>query len=69
MTSDYATLLPTLTAPRPSTRCAARRPTSRRSTTAYIVDSGTPLLGVVSLRDILLARSRQTVGEIMEPDR
>ncbi len=68
MTSDYATLLPTLTAPQALE--ALRRQASDVETvyTAYVVDAAHRLLGVVSLRDILLARTRQTVAEIMEPD-
>lgn len=68
MTSDYATLPPTLTAPQALD--ALRRQASDVETvyTAYVVDAQHRLLGVVSLRDILLARSRQTVRETMEPD-
>jgi magnesium transporter len=68
MTSDYATLLPTLTAPQALD--ALRRQAGDVETvyTAYVVDPARRLLGVVSLRDILLARSLQAVGEIMEPD-
>ncbi|MBP7240611.1 magnesium transporter [Amaricoccus sp.] len=68
MTSDYATLRPTLTAPQALD--ALRRQASDVETvyTAYVVDARHRLLGVVSLRDILLARSRQTVGETMEED-
>jgi magnesium transporter len=68
MTSDYATLPPTLTPPQALD--ALRRQASDVETvyTAYVVDAAHRLLGVVSLRDVLLARTRQTVGEIMEPD-
>ena len=68
MTSDYATLLPTLTATQALD--ALRRQASDVETVydAYVVDAGHRLLGVVSLRDILLARPRQTVADIMEPD-
>jgi len=68
MTSDYATLLPTLTAPQALD--ALRRQASDVETvyTAYVVDPGHRLLGVLSLKDILLARTRQTVADIMEPD-
>ncbi|MBP7003152.1 magnesium transporter [Amaricoccus sp.] len=68
MTSDYATLPPTLTAPQALD--ALRRQASDVETvyTAYVVDPRHRLLGVVSLRDILLARSRQTVRETMEAD-
>jgi magnesium transporter len=68
MTSDYATLLPTLTAPQALD--ALRRQATDVETVyyAYVVDDTHRLLGVVSLKDILLARSRQTVAEILEPD-
>ncbi len=68
MTSDYATLLPTLTAPQALD--ALRRQASDVETvyTAYAVDAVHKLLGVVTLRDILLARTLQIVAEIMEPD-
>ena len=68
MTSDYATLLPTLTAPQALD--ALRRQASDVETVyyAYVVDRAHTLLGVVSLRDILLARSLQTVAELMETD-
>lgn len=68
MTSDYATLLPTLTAPQALD--ALRRQASDVETvyTAYVVDGRHKLLGVLSLRDILVARTRQTVGELMETD-
>lgn len=68
MTSDYATLRPETTAPQALD--ALRRQASDVETvyTAYVVDRTHKLLGVVSLRDLLLARSRQSVAEIMEPD-
>lgn len=68
MTSDYATLLPGLTAPQALD--ALRRQASDVETVyyAYVVDDAHRLLGVVSLKDILLARSRQTVAEILEAD-
>lgn len=68
MTSDYATLLPGLTAPQALD--ALRRQASDVETVyiAYVVDSGHKLLGNVSLRDILTARTRQTVADLMEPD-
>lgn len=68
MTSDYATLLPGMSAPQALD--ALRRQASDVETVyyAYVVDAGHKLLGVISLRDLLLARSRQTVAEIMEAD-
>lgn len=68
MTSDYATLRPDMTAPQALE--ALRRQASDVETVyyAYVVDAGHKLVGVVSLRDLLLARSLQTVAEIMETD-
>jgi magnesium transporter len=68
MTSDYATLPPGLTVSQALD--ALRRQASDVETvyTAYVVDPGHRLLGVVSLKDILLARTRQTIADIMEPD-
>ncbi len=68
MTSDYATLPPELTPAQALD--ALRRQASDVETvyTAYVVDGTHRLLGVVSLRDLLLGRSLQTVGELMEPD-
>jgi magnesium transporter len=68
MTSDYATLLPAMTSPQALD--ALRRQASDVETVyyAYVVDAGHKLLGVISLRDLLLARSRQTVAEVMETD-
>ena len=68
MTSDYATLLPTMSAPQALD--ALRRQASDVETVyyAYVVDDGHRLLGVISLRDLLLARTRQTVADVMEAD-
>lgn len=68
MTSDYATLLPNLTAPQALD--ALRRQASDVETvyTAYVVDPRHRLLGVVELRDILVARTLQTVAALMEAD-
>lgn len=68
MTSDYATLRPDMTAPQALD--ALRRQASDVETVyyAYVVDAAHKLVGVVSLRDLLLARSLQTVAEVMAPD-
>jgi magnesium transporter len=68
MTSDYATLREGMTASQALD--ALRRQASDVETLyyAYVVDPGHILRGVVSLRDLLLARTRQTVAEVMEPD-
>jgi magnesium transporter len=68
MTSDYATLLPTMTASQALE--ALRRQASDVETVyyAYVVEPSHKLRGVVSLRDLLLARTRQTVADVMEPD-
>jgi magnesium transporter len=68
MTSDYATLRPEMTAPQALDALRRQALDAETVYTAYIVDERHKLLGVVSLRDILLARTRQTVADIMEPD-
>ena len=68
MTSDYATLLPTMNPAQALD--ALRRQASDVETVyyAYVVDQAHKLLGVISLRDLLLARTRQTVADVMEAD-
>jgi magnesium transporter len=68
MTSDYATLLPTLTSSQALE--ALRRQAHDVETVyhAYVVDPEHKLLGAVTMRDILLARPKQTVSEVMEKD-
>jgi magnesium transporter len=68
MTSDYAVLSPNMT----STQAidALRRQAIDAETiySAYIIDDMRKLLGVVSLRDLLIARPRQQVAEVMDTD-
>lgn len=68
MTSDYATLPPGLSAP--AALDALRRQATDVETVyvAYVVDGRHKLLGTVSLRDLLLARSLQTVADVVDPD-
>ncbi len=68
MTSDYATLKPDMTS---TSAIDALRTQAIEAETiyyAYIIDEERALLGVVSLRDLLIARPRQRVSEIMDTE-
>ena len=67
MTTDYAWLPADAHAPaRRSTGCACRRRTARRSTTSTCSTSQRKLLGVVSLRDLILAPRHALIRDLME---
>jgi magnesium transporter len=68
MTSDYATLRPEMTSSEAVEALRAQAVEAETIYTAYIVDGGRRLVGVVSLRDLLIARPRQTVAEIMDDE-
>jgi magnesium transporter len=68
MTSDYATLRPEMTSSEAVEALRAQAVEAETIYTAYIVDAGRRLVGVVSLRDLLIARPRQTVAEIMDDE-
>ena len=68
MTSDYATLLPDMTAPQALDALRRQAIDSETIYTAYVVDPAHHLLGVVSLRDLLLAGDHDTVGGIMRAE-
>ena len=68
MTSDYATLRPEMTAPEAIEALRAQALEAETVYTAYIVDEDRHLIGVVSLRDLLMARPRQRVAEIMDTE-
>ncbi|MDW8124397.1 MAG: magnesium transporter [Geminicoccaceae bacterium] len=65
MTSDYATLAPELTVAEAIAKLRREAPDKETIYDAYVVDEGRRLVGVVSLRDLLLARDDQRVAEIM----
>jgi len=68
MTSDYATLKPDMTASQAIEALRAQALEAETVYTAYIVDDERRLVGVVSLRDLLMARPRQRVADIMDTE-
>ncbi|MGY6412391.1 MAG: magnesium transporter [Alkalilacustris sp.] len=66
MTSDYATLRPEMTTSQALEALRAQAVDAETIYTAYIVDADRRLVGVVSLRDLLIARPSQKVGDIMD---
>ncbi|WP_374630789.1 magnesium transporter [Pannonibacter indicus] len=65
MTSDYATLTPDLTVREAIDRLRQEAPDRETIYEAYVVDDQRQLTGVVSLRDLLLARDEVQVSGIM----
>ena len=68
MTSDYAVLQPDMTSTQAIEALRSQAIDAETIYYAYIIDTERKLLGVVSLRDLLTARPRQRVGEIMDTD-
>ncbi len=68
MTSDYATLLPDLTVAEAITRLRQEAPDKETIYYAYVIDENRKLLGLVSLKDLIIARSQALVKDIMEQD-
>ena len=68
MTSDYATLPPWLTAQQAVERLREVAPDKETIYYAYVVDDQRRLMGFVSLKDLILARREDRVGDIMHPD-
>jgi magnesium transporter len=66
MTSDYATLTPDLRAPQAIEALRKQAIDAETVYQSYIVDEERRLVGVVSLRDLIMARSDQRVSEIMD---
>ncbi|TVP72229.1 MAG: magnesium transporter [Rhodobacteraceae bacterium] len=66
MTSDYATLMPEMTSSQAIEALRAQAIEAETIYYAYIIDDSRKLVGVVSLRDLLTARPRQLVEEIMD---
>ena len=65
MTSDYATLSPQLTASQAIERLREVAPDKETIYYAYVVDERRKLLGFVSLKDLIVARRENRVGDIM----
>lgn len=68
MTSDYATLDPKLTIREALDRLRLEAPRRETIYNAYVIDSQRRLIGVVSLRDLILASPNKRVEEIMKTD-
>ncbi|PQO21886.1 magnesium transporter [Rhodobacteraceae bacterium WD3A24] len=68
MTSDYATLKPEMTSSQALEALRAQALEAETVYTAYIVDEAHRLIGVLELEDLLIARPRQRVGDIMDTD-
>ncbi|MCS6986031.1 MAG: magnesium transporter [Sphingomonadaceae bacterium] len=65
MSSDYAVLSPELTAAQAIDRLRAEAPDRETIYDAYVIDADRRLVGVVSLRDLLLAPPDRRVADIM----
>ncbi len=68
MTSDYATLKPDLTSTEGIDALRMQAIEAETIYYAYIIDDERKLIGVVSLRDLLTARPRQKVSELMDTE-
>lgn len=68
MTSDYATLEPGLTVAEAIERLRREAPDKETIYEAYVVDGERRLIGVVSLRDLLMAKDDARVAEVMRRD-
>jgi len=68
MTSDYATLSPDLTAAEAIAKLRREAPDKETIYYAYVVDERRKLLGFVSLKDLILARSDARVADLMHED-
>lgn len=66
MTSDYATLAPGLSAAEAIERLRAEAPDKETIYDAYVIDGERRLIGVVSLRDLILSRPQASVAELMK---
>lgn len=68
MTSDYAALPPDITVAEAIQKLRLEAPDKETIYYAYVVDAHRRLLGFVSLKDLILALSHQTVSDIMHRD-
>lgn len=68
MTSDYATLLPGQTADEAIQKLRREAPDKETIYYSYVVDSSRRLIGLLSLKDLILARPERRVEEIMHRD-
>lgn len=68
MTTDYATLPPDVSVGEAIARIRHQAPSSETIYLVYVVDREHKLLGVVSLRDLILAKPSAGVREVMQID-
>lgn len=68
LSTDYAVLNAQLTARRAIDELRRQAPSRETIYYSYVVDRSGKLLGFVSLRDLILARDEQLVGDIMKTD-
>ncbi len=68
MTSDYAALPPDLTVAEAIQKLRLEAPDKETIYYAYVVDANRRLLGFVSLKDLILALSHETVSDVMHRD-
>lgn len=68
MTSDYVILSPKITAAQAIERIRREAPNTETIYYAYIADSSRKLLGIISLKDLILAKPDTLVGTIMHPE-
>jgi magnesium transporter len=66
MTSEYVTLLPDLTVREALDKLRREAPDKETIYTAYVIDAERRLMGVVSLRDLILAEPGARVADLME---
>lgn len=68
MTSEYSVLVPGLKASEAIQRLRQEAPDKETIYQSYVVDSDRKLLGTVSLRDLIVAKARTPVAELMTTD-
>ena len=68
MTSDYAVLTPDLTATEAIDKLRKEAPNKETVYYAYVVDKDRRLIGFVSLKDLILARSRDRIESFMHQE-
>jgi magnesium transporter len=68
MTTEYATLPPNVTAEEAVTLVRRQAPSRETIYSIYVLDDARHLIGFLSLRDLILARSSEKVSDIMRRD-
>ena len=68
MTTEYASVDVNITASEALSRLRTQAPNKETVYYVYVVDYGRTLKGFLTLKDILLARPNQSIGDIMEKD-